>query len=226
MGGERGVSGANRLCEACVELLDVDAAALSLVLGSSTTGTLGSSGEAARHYDELQFTFGEGPCMDTVARGAPVLVADLADPLELRWPAYRPAMVAQRVRGVFAMPVIVASQYTAALDLFRFRPGMLSPADLAGAFSAADLAQLPVLDILGKYLESATADPDSDAWTELTTLSRAEVSQATGVLVAQLGSGPADALARLRAHAYATGRTATEVARDIIDHRLRLDADG
>ena len=30
---------------------------------------------------------------------------------------------------------------------------------------------------------------------------------------------------RLRAHAYATGRSATDVARDILDRRLRLDAD-
>ena len=54
-------------------------------------------------------------------------------------------------------------------------------------------------------------------------MSRAEVSQATGVLVAQLEVEPAEALLRLRAHAYATGRAATDVARDIIERRLRLD---
>jgi hypothetical protein len=30
---------------------------------------------------------------------------------------------------------------------------------------------------------------------------------------------------RLRAHAYATSRSVTDVARDILDRRLRLDAD-
>ena len=53
-------------------------------------------------------------------------------------------------------------------------------------------------------------------------MSRAEVSQATGMLVAQLEVEPAEALVRLRAHAYATGRSATDVARDILDRRLRL----
>jgi hypothetical protein len=43
------------------------------------------------------------------------------------------------------------------------------------------------------------------------------------MLVAQLEIHPADALVRLRAHAYATGRSATEVARDIVDRRLRLE---
>ena len=90
---------------------------------------------------------------------------------------------------------------------------------------AAELAGIPVLDLLADDLQAAVNDPTSTAWAELHTLSRAEVSQATGMLVAQLDVDPVEALVRLRAHAYATGRSATEVARDILDRRLRLDAD-
>jgi AmiR/NasT family two-component response regulator len=74
-------------------------------------------------------------------------------------------------------------------------------------------------------MHAAVADPNSNAWAELHALSRAEVSQATGMLVAQLDVEPAEALVRLRAHAYASGRSATDVARDILDRRLRLEAD-
>lgn len=74
-------------------------------------------------------------------------------------------------------------------------------------------------------LQAAVNEPDSYAWAELNTLFRAEVSQATGMLVAQLDVDPAEALVRLRAHAYSTARSATDVARDILDRRLRLDAD-
>jgi ANTAR domain-containing protein len=84
---------------------------------------------------------------------------------------------------------------------------------------------MPLLDLLAEDLQAAVTDPDSDAWAELNTLSRAEVSQATGMLVAQLEVAPAVALLRLRAHAYATGRSATDVARDILDRRLHLEAD-
>jgi hypothetical protein len=45
------------------------------------------------------------------------------------------------------------------------------------------------------------------------------------MLVAQLGVEPAEALVRLRAYAYSTGRSATDVARDILDRRLKLAAD-
>ena len=45
---------------------------------------------------------------------------------------------------------------------------------------------MPLLDLLAEDLQAAVADPDSDSWAELKTLSRAEVSQATGMLVASL----------------------------------------
>ncbi len=116
--GRRGVEAADRLCEACVVLFDVEAAAISLVFDGASSGTLGSSGAPARMYDELQFTLGEGPCLESVARRIPILAVDLADPEEVRWPAYGPAMLAHQIRGVHAIPILVAGEYIGALDLF------------------------------------------------------------------------------------------------------------
>lgn len=45
------------------------------------------------------------------------------------------------------------------------------------------------------------------------------------MLVAQLEIEPAEAPVRLRAHAYATGRSVTDVAGDILERRLQLEAD-
>lgn len=222
---QHGVGAADRLCEACVALFGVDAAAISVIFDGANNGTLGASGPAARVYDELQFTLGEGPCLDSVAHGSPVLVGDLADPTDVRWPAYGPAMLAREIRGVYALPVVVAGMNVGALDLYRARPGLLGTEQLAGALAAAELAEMPMLDLMGADFQAAVADPDSDAWAELTQLSRAEVSQATGMLMAQLEITAAEALVRLRAHAYATGRNATEVADDILERRLRLEAD-
>ena len=223
--GRRGIDAADRLCETCVALFDVDAAAISLVFDGATNGTLGCSDEQARAYDEVQFTVGEGPCLESVALGAPVLVTDLADRTERRWPLYGPALLEMRIRGVYAIPVVVAGEHVGALDLFRVLPGQLPAGELAGATLAAELAGIPLLDLLDQDLQAAVAEPGSNAWVELAVLSRAEVSQATGMLVAQLGIEPADALLRLRAHAYATGRAATDVARDILERRLRLETD-
>jgi GAF domain/ANTAR domain len=223
--GRRGVDAADRLCEACVMLFDIDAAAISLVFDGASSGTLGSSSTAARSYDELQFTFGEGPCLDSVAGRTPILVVDLADPKEARWPAFGPALLAHEIRGVLAVPVVVAGEYVGALDLFRRRPGRIEDEQFAGTIVAAEIAGVPLLDLLATDLHAAVSDPNSNAWAELNALSRAEVSQATGMLVAQLGVEPAEALVRLRAHAYAAGRDVTDVARDILDRRLKLESD-
>jgi hypothetical protein len=221
--GRRGVVAADSLCEVCVVLFDVDAAAISLVFDGSADGTLGASGEQARALDELQFTFGEGPCLDSVSSRAPVLVADLADAEENRWPAYGPAMLDFRIRAVYAVPIVAAGEYVGSLNLFREHPGGFPTKHVAGVVLAAELAGIPLLDLLDADLQAAVDDPCSDAWAELNAISRAEVGQATGMLVAQLDVEPAEALVRLRAHAYATGRTATDVARDIIDRKLILE---
>ncbi|MCV7177378.1 antitermination regulator [Mycolicibacterium sphagni] len=205
--------------------MDVDAAAFSLVFDGANVGTFGASDSRARVYDEMQFVVGEGPCLDAVARCVPVMVADLADAGEHRWPAYGPMMIAQEIRGVYAMPVAVAGEYVGALDFFRTVPGDLSREQIAGMAVAAELVQLPLLDLLSKDLRAGFTDPSSNAWADLNALSRTEVSQATGMLMAQLNLTAASALARLRAHAYASGRSATSIARDIIDRRLFLEAD-
>ena len=208
-----------------MNLFDIDAAAISLVFDGASAGTLGASGAPARMYDELQFTLGEGPCLESVARRVPVLVVDLADPADNRWPAYGAAMLANGTRFVFAVPVVVAGEHVGALDLFRALPGRLTGEQSAGAVVAAEIAGIALLDLMVGDLQAAAGDPTSDAWAELNSLSRAEVSQATGMLVAQLGIESTEALVRLRAHAYATGRTATDVARDILDRRLKLEVD-
>ncbi len=205
-------------------LFEIDAAAISLVFDGASGGTLGSSGVPARMYDELQFTLGEGPCLDSVSHRTPILAADLAGSDEGRWPIYGPAMLAHRVRGVHAIPVVVAGEFVGAVDFFVERPGPLSGGDLNGAVAAAELAAIPLLDLLDADLQAAVTDPASNAWAELNALSRTEVSQAIGMLVAQLEVEPADALVRLRAHAYATNRSATDVAHDILERRLKLES--
>lgn len=223
MGDRRGVRAADRLCEACVTLFGIDAAAVSLVFDGANIGTLGASGATARMYDEAQFTYGEGPCLDAVALCAPVTAVDLADPAEIRWPAYSPAMLSYQVRGVYAMPITVAGEYVGALDVFATEPTSLSTEQLAGVVVAAELAKIPMLDLLEHNLLDDAATPGSQGWNELNLLTRTEVSHATGMVMAQLKISAPAALVRLRAHAYATGRSATEVARDIIDRRLRLE---
>lgn len=221
-GSGSALAAANGLCRACVGLLAVDGASISLTLQGANRGTFGSSGDLSSRLDALQFTFGEGPCLDAVHSGAPVMAVDLDDPAETRWPAFTGAVLRTGVSAVFALPVSLASQRVGALDLYRIRSGPLDPRAMTVALLAAELAALPLLDLLGAH-RNAAIWAEQDGWTQLASLERVEVYQATGMLVGALDIDPTEALVRLRAHAFAHDMTAAEVAWEIVERRLPLD---
>lgn len=246
-GAGPGLPAANDLCTACVDLLGIDGAAMSMVYDGASRGTFGSSSETSRRLDEYQFTFGEGPCLDAVAARAVVLVPDLDSPHEQRWPVFAGAVLDDGIRGVFALPVMITSACVGALDLFREAPGPLHGDQLAGALLAAELATLPLLDLIadtgdidgiggiggiGNIDVEGAGEPGGEAdpggaggWGRLADMDRIEVYQATGMLISQLDVDAAEALVRLRAHAVATGQTASQVAWAIVERRLVLERD-
>jgi hypothetical protein len=223
--GDPAVSMADRLCLACVLLLDVDGAAISVMLEGSSQGTVGSSGELSRRLDELQFTFGEGPCIDAVRYGRPVIAENLADPGEQRWPVYTETVLGLGVRAVYALPILLANSVVGALDLYRHASGPLEGDSRLGGRLAAELAVLPVLGLLTEGADLLAVDNGDAAWDQLASVARVEVYQATGMVMGQLGVGPAEALVRLRAHAFAHGLTASEVAWSIVERQLSLEPD-
>jgi AmiR/NasT family two-component response regulator len=54
---------------------------------------------------------------------------------------------------------------------------------------------------------------------------RIELFQAQGMIMVQLGVSLAEALSRIRAHAYAHDRRLSDVATDIVARRLRFERD-
>jgi len=221
---EPGLSAANELCVACVDLLGVDGASISMVYDGFSHGTFGASSEMSRRLDEYQFTFGEGPCIDAAAGGKAVLAPDLNSPEEHRWPGFAGAALGEGIHAVFAMPIRITSACVGALDLFRKAPGPLSPERMAGGMVAAELASLPLLDLIGGATGSPGRAPGGGL-AQVADLDRIEVYQATGMLISQLDVDPAEALVRLRAHAISTDQTANEVAYAIIERRLVLERD-
>ena len=68
---------AQRICQVCVEGLDVDGAAISVLTASVSRETLWATDATAELLEDLQFTLNEGACMEAAATGRPVLVPDL-----------------------------------------------------------------------------------------------------------------------------------------------------
>ncbi|MBL7502565.1 GAF and ANTAR domain-containing protein [Frankia sp. CNm7] len=212
----------DRLCAGAVSALPVDGAAISLTTDAGGRGYTGASDPVSAHLDDLQFTLGEGPCWDAARHGHPVLVGDLTGQAARRWPMFTPAVLAAGYQAIFAFPLQIGAIRLGILDLLRVRPGPLDGDALADALIVADVATLTLIDTAAVG-SRGHGDPLSGPGPDIFGMYRAEVHQATGMVMAQLGVSAQEALVRLRAHAYAAGRTADEVARDIVARRLRLD---
>ncbi len=213
-GGEQ-VSLSTRLCAACLSALPVSGVGAALMTADGPSGVvLAATDERARQLEELQFALGEGPCVEASGGGRPVLEPDLLVAGSPRWPRFGAAALAAGVQAVFAFPLRVGAIRVGVLDLYRDSPGLLAGPDLVEALAFADAATAVVLHL-----------QDGDGGPALTALidGRAEVHQATGMITIQLGVGLAEALLRLRAHAYATGRTVSAIAADVVGRRMFFD---
>jgi hypothetical protein len=210
---------AEQVCRAYVAGLDVDGAAISLLTASSAHQTLCATDATAELLEDLQFSLGEGACVEAALTGRPVLVADLHHTTEVsRWPIFAAAVVEQSdVGALFAVPFQWGTINLGVLDLYRKAPGALSDAQLRDVVSAADMAALMFLGV--------RTDPGDGVWLDNSLHGRAEIHQATGMVLAQLGVSAQDALARMRAYAFAEQRLLSDVARDVVSRRLRFTQD-
>jgi hypothetical protein len=207
-----------RLCDTCVEVLDVAGAGIMLMSDGEHRGTLGVSNPVMTVVEDLQFTLGEGPCIDAYKSEHPVLEPDLSDPAEKRWPAFSGPAVQAGVRAVFGFPLRTGSANLGALDVYLDHPGDLRTGQLSDAAVMAEVISNTVLAL--------QADAPPGELTELLDAAvhdRAIVHQAAGMLSAQLDLDVADALVRIRAEAYTSNRPVNDVAHDIVARRLRLD---
>jgi len=179
---------------------------------------LAATDERARQLEELQFALGEGPCVEASSGGRPVLEPDLVAAGSPRWPRFGAAVLDAGVRAVFAFPLRFGAIRVGVLDLYRDAPGPLTTPDLVEALAFADAATAVVL-----HLQDHEGDAGAGSPLIGPIDSRAVVHQATGMITIQLGVSLAEALLRLRSHAYASGRTVSAIAADVVSRRMRFD---
>lgn len=179
------------------------------------------SDERSRTLGELQFSLGEGPSLDAYALHEAIDVPDLENAQPARWPNFTASALELGTRGVFALPLNAGSKCIGVLTLYCDVAGSLSSEQRTDSLVVADQVARTMLEIQARNDTDVLAGDLHDPGTH-----RAEVHQASGMVAVQLGLPVADAEVRLRAHAYAANRSVADVARDIVDRRLRLIDDG
>jgi GAF domain-containing protein len=206
-----------RLCEVTRGTVGVSGAGVMLMAGEVPRGSLCTTNDVSEVIEELQFTLGEGPCVDAYHQSRVVLEPDLAHPETPRWLAFTPPAVAAGVRAVFAFPLRVGAAKLGSLNLYRDGPGPLTDTQHADALVVADVVARWVLDAQARAPAGAVAEElaqDADF--------HFVVHNAAGVVSVQLGVSITEALIRLRAYAFSHELLIRDVAEDIVARRLRL----
>ena len=189
-----------------------------MLMSGDLPGSLCTTNAVSALIEELQFTLGEGPCMDAYNHTQVVLEPDLADPRIPRWLAFAPKALQVGVRAVFGFPLLVGAARLGALNLYQERPGPLSDDQHADALVMADVVAQWVLDMQADAPQGLLAE-EIEVGAEF----YLAVHNAAGAVSAQLGVTVAEALIRMRAYAFVHDRPLRDVAQDVIARKLRFE---
>jgi hypothetical protein len=208
---------AARLCAVGPQITGSNGVGVMLMSGDLPSGSLCSSDDVSQLIEDLQYTLGEGPCVDAYRGDQYVTEPDLADPQTRRWFAFTPPALQAGVRAVFGFPLRVGTARLGALNLYRDRPGELSADQHADALVLADLTARWVLDTQAGAPSGVVAEE-----LEVGADFHFAVHNAAGIVSVQEGISVTEALIRLRAFAYSHDRLLADVAQDVIARKLRL----
>ena len=209
------------LCVSSATIAGVDGAGVVLILHGRVLGTVCSSNSVVEAVEELQYSLGEGPCLDAFRTQEPVLIPDLATGTTVPWPGFRDAALAAGVRAAFGFPILVGSICIGALNLYQLRSGALSEEQFADALAVAHVAGRRVLE-----WQSVAGEGSLARQLEHLPANRAVVHQAAGMVSVQAAVRIDDALALLRAYAFSSNRPINEVAADVVGGDLRFGETG
>ncbi|MGZ0153574.1 GAF and ANTAR domain-containing protein [Kribbella sp. WER1] len=214
-----------RLISAVAELLGARSAGITLLSSRQLEASVIASDPLAAAAQDLEVTLGEGPIHESAATRRPVVATE--DSLRRRWPHYSPAVRALGVRSLAVVPLGSAERCVGALAVFdppRPEPPQPRTADLEELADALTHTMLLTEVCLAQFHdegdEGIVAAPgdlleSSQQWLV--------VHQAAGMVAAQCDCSVEDAFTLVRARAFAEDVHMTEVARRIVDKRLRLD---
>jgi hypothetical protein len=211
-------SGTPELCVICRDRLGASSASIILIAGEHRA-RLCASDERTATLEDLQFTTGLGPTVEGCRSDGPVAFDDLRSlGAQQRWPTFAEPAAALGVHSGVAYPLRVGAARLGVLTLYFEWTMSGDGVARANGLAMAETVTQTILAIQAGAPVNELADGLAAAGAD-----RAEVHQASGIIAVQLGIGIAEALVRLRSHAYGTGRAVGDVAADVIAHRLRIE---
>ena len=193
-------------------VLGVDAGGVTLRDPQGTTGYAAASDERAAATEKTEATLDQGPCIGCMIDTEIKVVTDLQT--DLRWPAYREAVLPFGWRTVLGVPLMVDRQCIGGLDVYGRRPKEWEQRELDDARLLADMA--------ASYIVHAKALRESRTLAEQlqhALESRVVIEQAKGMLAVRLNMDVSQAFELLRRQARSRNMPLRKVAQQVVDGR-------
>ncbi len=205
----------DRLCRAAASTLGCVGGAITIAYTHVERVTLCATDDTARLLEETQDVVGQGPGPDAFTTGTyarfDLLDVDGPDP---RWPLLESdSLTALAPLVAHALPMGEGDERVIGV-LTLHQHGTDREIDLDAALIVSRVVAAALL-AHGPSMQEAGQGP----WSE-----RAEVHQATGMVVAQLGVPDTDAIALLRAYAYSHDQSVATTAQAVITRTLAFSA--
>ncbi len=214
-----------RLCRVAATELELMGAAVTLPPRPEAHVVVASSDDGARLLEQMQFDTGEGPTLEACRLRLPVLVPDIASPLDGQWPGFSQAAAAAGVAAAYALPLHLGASLLGALTFYSSTAGLMSRPRLRTAFVLGEIAvEMLVDDVLGEVVVGDSGDTLDSFRPAIDR--QAHIYQAQGMVMIQLQVTLAEALARMRAYAYAQDLTLDELSTAILSGAIRLAESG
>lgn len=210
------ITSATALPEAINDLLKVTTDVLPehvqcgvTLISEGEPATFASTSLPPEILDETQYARGDGPCMEAIRTRDVVMSQDLA--AEERWPAWSSTARRHGIRSVMSYPFDVDSLTLGALNLYADRPQAFTDDVPIIAMLVSDHAGLLLRVRLRQFTEDerrARAGDDHGHGTD--------VERAIGIVMAQRGCPPQQALGHLREAATNLGVDVPAVAERLV----------
>src|SRR4029450_659023 len=203
-----------RVIDATREVFQVDGASLALAHEDGSLRWVVVTDGAAGQLEDTQRELGEGPGLAAYGDTVAVTVLDLAT--DRGFARLATVVTPKGLRGVLAVPVVVAGRPVGALSVYATEWCPWSGIDVTAVGAYAGV----VAELVAASMALGARDAEVAELTPAVT-ARVWVEQAKGALVATEGLDPAAANERLRARAGASQRTVADVAREVVQDAQR-----
>jgi hypothetical protein len=173
------------------------------------TATVAGSSDRAVELDRIEQSLGQGPCLEALDRGCPVVLKDVAT--DVSWPQYSKALASAGCHSALGVPMDLGETSEAVLNFFAPAPGLFTERVIDEAAAFADVAgstlrlaiRIESVERLNEDLKAAMA-------------SRTVINLASGVIMAQNQCSPEEAFRYLLAASSHRNEKIHAVAESIV----------